>query len=331
MRLTYGAALLGAFFFLAPPQALAATSTVKLGELAKPTCASAVFDDATGKCGPPPKLDKFDKDTCPSAAGFSFDGKCKFDPAQSKPECSTVLGRLAYDPETKSCVLVVNSPTSAPGSYVGDCFTVVGDVEGTLFKSGDTYAVTNQRREANDERTLTMVKGDVNLVPIPFYFGCKARGGKEVEVPAGRMMASGAKRYGWAYGFLTMPYKYYPSAKEFQVGVPIGSYLGYRVGQAGSGYTWAAAVTLGQVKADTLDPKLPDPSGKPTVTGTTDVAALSWALGMVFDVSKEPATKGFKAGVFVGQDRVNRSPSIEYKHNGKTWVAIQVGYDFTDN
>jgi len=145
------------------------------------------------------------------------------------------------------------------------------------------------------------------------------------------MMSTGAGRYGWAYGALTMPYKYYPSDKSFVAGVPIGAYLGWRMGRAGSGVTLAGALTLSQVKAETVDPKVLDGDGKPTVTGTADVAALSAAVGVVFDVSKEPGTKAFKAGLFVGKDRITHSPTIDYKHSGKTWFAVQIGFDFTDN
>ena len=52
---------------------------------------------------------------------------------------------------------------------------------------------------------------------------------------------------------------------------------------------------------------------------------------MMFDVLKSPAGKPFKAGLFVGVDRVSRSPSVSYAQNGKAWLALQIGYDFTDN
>jgi hypothetical protein len=150
-------------------------------------------------------------------------------------------------------------------------------------------------------------------------------------VLASQMNAVGATRFGYAYGFLTMPYKYFPSEKSFQVNVPIGAYMGWRWGAAGSGQTLAAAVTLSTVKANTVDPNTLDASGKPTVTGTTDVAALSIAAGIMFDVLKSPAGKPFKTGVFVGRDIVNQDPTIDYKFNRKNWIAVQIGYSFTDN
>ncbi len=215
---------------------------------------------------------------------------------------------------------------SALGSFVGDCFQLV-ESDG----SEATYAVTQQEPAGGDMK-LTLVQGSVSLVPVPGKFGCKPAVmiGDPTNKTHGELMKRGARRYGWAYGALTMPYKYYTGSKGFQAGVPIGGYLGYRVGQMGSGYTAAVALTLSQVKADTLDPDTLDAEGRPTVTGHTDVAALSWALGLVFDVGKDPTTKAFKAGVFVGRDRVNTSPSISYKHNGKTYIAVQLGFDFTD-
>lgn len=150
-------------------------------------------------------------------------------------------------------------------------------------------------------------------------------------VSAAALMEAGALRSGYAFGLLTMPYKYYPGEKSFVAGVPIGAYLGWRNGVAGSGSTFAAALTLGQVKADTVDPAQKDANGKPTVIGSADVAALSLALGVMYDLLKSPVGKPFKAGIFVGADVVSRDPTVSYRFNRKPWVAIQLGYDFTDN
>lgn len=310
----------------------AATTPVKLSDLATPSCAPAEFDSANGQCKAPANLATVKKEDCPKAPGFSVVGdKCSFDPAQAKPQCDTTLA-LTYNAELKQCVLVKVTPTSAPGSYVGDCFQIKSAPSGSALQADHVYLTTEQHREGENDRKLSLVEGKLSLLPVPGIFGCRAAsGGPKHEALASNLVAHGARRYGWAFGALTMPYKYYRKTKEFQVGVPIGAYLGYRMGQAGAGYTFAGAFTMSQVKADTIDPNVLDAQGKPTVTGSTDVAAMSWALGMVFDLSKEPGTKPFKAGLFVGQDRVNRAPNIDYKNNGRTWIALQVGYDFTDN
>jgi hypothetical protein len=328
MRTSYLLATACASGLLLAVAAHAATQPVSLTKLAEPICSAgtATFDKATGSCKAPANLATLDDKTCPKAAGFKVQGStCSFDPAESKPQCDTTVS-LSYDPALKECVLVKTTPSSSPGSYVGDCFKVTAVPAGTALRSKGTYFATAQRAATENDRMLTLVDAGFSI------HGCRAKdGGTRHEVLASTLVEHGARRYGWAFGALTMPYKYYRSSKEFQVGVPIGAYLGYRLGQAGSGYTLAGAFTVSQVKANTIDPNTLNAQGEPTVTGSTDVAALSWAGGVVFDLSKEPGTKPFKAGLFVGRDRINKAPNIDYKNNGKTWIALQIGFDFTDN
>jgi hypothetical protein len=51
----------------------------------------------------------------------------------------------------------------------------------------------------------------------------------------------------------------------------------------------------------------------------------------MYDISKAPGIKPFKIGLFFGQDRVSKDKVVSYRQNGQTWVAFQVGFDFTDN
>jgi hypothetical protein len=217
---------------------------------------------------------------------------------------------------------------SAPGDYIGDCFHIKAVPPGTELEHGEYYFVSGQKTTASNDRELTLVSGEVRWIPPT---GCHATGGPQHQVFASQLIEAGASRYGYAYGILTMPYKYFPSEKSFQVNVPIGGYLGYRYGQAGSGTTFALAVTLSSVKANTVDPTKLDAAGKPTVTGTADVTAISGAIGFMFDFLKSPNGSPFKAGVFIGKDIVSSDPNIDYRFNRKTWIAIQLGYDFTNN
>lgn len=234
-------------------------------------------------------------------------------------------------------------PSSAPGEYVGDCFRVHASPPGTGLTPGRIYMATDQAEVGNDDRSLTLIEGEVVLgIDSRKWFpgpACRPRGATpggpapqlHRGVLASELIASGASRQGYAYGFLTMPYKYYPGEKDFQVNVPIGGYFGWRWGQAGSGSTAAFALTLSTVEADTVDPAAPDGDGRPTRTGTSNVAALSMAVGLMFDVLKSPRGRPFKAGVFVGRDVISRSETISYRFDRKTWVALQLGYEFTDD
>lgn len=226
-------------------------------------------------------------------------------------------------------------PVSHEGDYVGDCFSVSADIKGVSLGSGGDYFVTAQDSLDKNNPKLTLVKVKKftwpwvqEFVPI---FGCRPeKGGEPVQVEAARLAESGARRRGFSYGVLTMPYKYFPGQKSFVAGLPLGGYLGWRIGQPGSSGTFALAMTATSVKADIIDPKTAD-QATPTITGSTDVMALSGALGFIFDVTRSPSGRAFKSGIFVGKDYVNSDPSIRYKFNRNTWVAVQFGFDFTDN
>jgi hypothetical protein len=230
-------------------------------------------------------------------------------------------------------------PSSAQGDYVGDCFhlkTPIGNMP-----AGTRLFVTDQDTKVKENPTLTVVRavnwGDdllgfaQNLVPG--WPGCRAKVSDIAPSPisASDLIKSGATRRGYAFGALTMPYKYFPGSKKFIGGLPLGAYMGWRVGQPGSALTYAVAATLGAVTADTVTRTGTGASEVVTITGSTQAAAMSWSAGLMFDVSRNPSSKPFRAGFFFGKDHVNQSDNIRYEHNNKTWVAIQIGFDFTDN
>ncbi len=219
----------------------------------------------------------------------------------------------------------------AAGDYIGDCFVVKVVPQGTALKSGQNYYVSGQKNLDDDDRELTLLEGSMRYIAAWPPLNCRPTGGSEHKVKASDLIEAGASRQGYTDGLLTMPYKYFPNEKSFVINAPVGGYLGWRDGLAGSGRTVAVALTLSSVSANTVDPNQPDSAGKPTVTGTTTVAALSFAGGMMFDILKSPRGKPFKTGVFFGRDVVSKDPTIDYRFNRKTWVAIQIGYDFTDN
>lgn len=236
--------------------------------------------------------------------------------------------------------------SSERSDYVGDCFRInttlkINDSKGgKTLKPGEEYFVTKQDDTNVENPELSLVTGrkwsETEFInryiqaTIP-GIGCAPAESTEpgFMIDAGSLTESGATRRGYSYGFLTMPYKYYPSKKSFTADVPIGGYLGWRIGQPGSGLTFAAASTIGTVAVDTVDPKTAS-SNTPTVTGSTNASAISFAFGLIFDISKNPSKKAFKSGIFVGKDFVNSSPSINFTYNNEMWVAIQIGYDITD-
>jgi hypothetical protein len=332
--LSIGSALVA--LMLLPVPGFGADAAFVPADFAKPNQCPAHFDyqPADGSCkGIKDEIAALKGDLC-AGDGVRADknGLCvAVDPAPA-PQCKAIAGRSAKISGAGAraqCSYEATLAISGLGDYVGDCFATPIAPAGSGLKAGGHYLVTGQQDAGDKDRELTIVDG---TDPHWYKLGCKAaQSGSVHRVLASGLIESGAKRKGYAYGFLTMPYKYFPSDKSFETGVPIGGYLGWRSGQAGSGKTVAAAVTLGSVKANTVDPNQRDAAGNKLVTGNADVAALSFAFGGMFDLLKSPAGKPFKAGVFVGWDFVNEDPGIDYRHNRKPWIAIQLGYDFTDN
>ena len=305
-------------------------------EFAKPSVCPGPWRVANAKCVlDTEQVIKLSEDSC-TASKLTFnkaksvcEGPSSADPA---PECKAIPG---YAPKPVGqgsdlkCTYSRTIPVSSPGDYIGDCIVVQVPPEGSGLTSSKRYFVSAQKNLEGNDRELTLVDGRLSLFPT---FGCRADGGQRLHTAsASALMKGGALRQGYAYGFLTMPYKYFPSSKSFTSTAPIGGYLGWRAGQAGSGFTTAFAMTISSVKANTVDPTKLDANNRPTVTGSADVAALSGAAGVMFDILKSGTGKPFKAGIFIGKDRVSTDPTVEYKFNRKTWIAIQLGYDFTDN
>lgn len=227
------------------------------------------------------------------------------------------------------CTYTKVAATSAPGNFVGDCIRVDGVPAGMDAASGDHYVVTSQRTSGNDEDTLlTVVKARKRgLLGTGQTFTCGSLGGATKELSANALLDAGARRYGFAFGALALPYKYFHKESAFVTGIPVGLYAGYRWGQIGSAFTLAVGATIGSVKADTLDA-----NDKTKVTGSAEVTAIGTTVGFIFDIAKARNTRPFKIGLFYGSDRVSSDQkTIRYAYNKRPWFAFQVGYDFTEN
>lgn len=264
------------------------------------------------------------------------------DPSTFSADCLQLAGhkgtRVSQGKNASCEYQTLDAAQSARGDYVGDCFVIKSSVPGLPVTGSRHWFVTAQDDANQDDPNLTLVpasdwgNGIIDIVQrITPGFGCgpKTTSVQPVSMPASTLSRHGAIRRGFVYGVLTTPYKYFPGDKGFETGLPIGPYLGWRTGQSGLGGTVVAAFTLGAVKADTT---MPDPtdSAKKVVTGRTDLMALSLAGGYVVDITRNVNKSSFKMGVLIGRDHVNQSQNISYPHNRKTWVAIQLGFDFTD-
>jgi hypothetical protein len=316
------------------PAQAAPTETIELSAITPGCDAPFKFDAGTGTCvGDDAALDELKKDDC-VAPGLTWNGiSCKADPEKKKafptPGCGSKLPDLAYNPAKKECHVVRTVPRSALADYVGDCFKVVAVPEPNALNVplGTHLEVLSQRLIGAEDKELTLGVAQASYM-LPFSkltWGCGDTKGTIKVINASKLIEVGAHRYGWTYGVLTMPFKYYPGDKAITAsGLALGPYAGRRWGSPGAATTVALAATVGSVKGEVRD-------AQGNITSTPDLTAFSFAAGFMWDISKNTTTKAFKIGAFIGRDWVNTDKVIQYPHSGKTWAAFQIGYDFTDN
>jgi hypothetical protein len=255
-------------------------------------------------------------------------GECKFPGAPPAPSCRGVAGGT-QKLQGEKCIFDSSIETSASGDYVGDHFKIVSvpaDAPDRLGgPAGTRMKVLSQKPLGANDRMLTVIpvesKGEWDF----FNFRDKPIGkGVAKEVKASDYIEYGADRNGWTFGALAIPFKYYLKDRNFGPGIAIGPYVGRRWGTPGSAYTFAVAATIGNVKGEVRD-------AQDKIISTPDLMAYSVAMGWMWDISKAEGVKPFKLGVFFGADAVSNDNVVKYKNNRKGWIALQVGFDFTDN
>jgi hypothetical protein len=267
---------------------------------------------------------------CEKVAGAKWDAGACTAPTDAtlipKPTCGSRLSDLSYNADKKSCQVIRETPRRSLGDFVGDCFKIHSPPpEGVddQLKQGMYFIVESQTRTPTEDKELVVSPArPAGLGGMTFW--CRTTGARERRINASTLVSAGAHRYGWSYGVLTLPFKYYAHDKSFTPGaLNVGPFLGRRWGSAGSAITAAVAATIGSVRGE-----IKDTQGN--ITSTPDLTAFSIAIGLMLDVSNNPDLKPFKMGLFYGVETVSGADGVNYKHNRKPWVAFQIGYDFTD-
>jgi hypothetical protein len=119
-------------------------------------------------------------------------------------------------------------------------------------------------------------------------------------------------RFGWTYGALVVPFKFYTGEREFSAGATVGPYLGYRLyDRQGSSSVLALGIGLA-----TVDVTTNNPDGTASSSNTTGMSA---ALAYLLEI------KGvFRVGAVAGADYFSRSQNIAT--SGKLWLGLSFGY-----
>jgi hypothetical protein len=127
----------------------------------------------------------------------------------------------------------------------------------------------------------------------------------------------GYRRLGFIYGGLIIPYKYFAHDKSLEPGTTIGPFLGYRLGQTGWGISLIATYAVTNIKLKVREG---------TELKDRTFLGLSRGIGFMFDITKSETP--FRAGIMWGRDRVGSNNVDDYPHDGRTWVAAQLGWEF---
>ena len=128
---------------------------------------------------------------------------------------------------------------------------------------------------------------------------------------------NGPNRYGITYGGLVVPFKYHPSgSKEFKGGSTVAPYLGYRFDRN----DWGLGLKLVGFLGGSIVSIEQDVNGE---TKTQNLAGFSYGVGIIGTIKGE-----FQMGVVFGVDQV--SESANYKDNGKVWIAVGIGFSFSE-
>lgn len=113
-------------------------------------------------------------------------------------------------------------------------------------------------------------------------------------------------RFGYTYGVLVAPFKYYRADRQFSAGASIGPYLGHRIHDR-PGSSTVAAVSLGAASAIVKN----EDGSSSTKTGmSVAIAALS-------------QFKDFNVGLIAGRDFFSKADNIPI--SGRVWLSVSLG------
>lgn len=190
---------------------------------------------------------------------------------------------------------------------------------GTVVQGLGNAAVPTADGNGAEQRVLfvvTEVPGEKGGTPAPASDSCgKPVGEGTVVALAPDTFSLYHGRAGWTYGTLVVPYKYqFRGDRSVTGGATLGGYVGRRFLISGLSNQWI--VFAGLTKVDV-------PSEKDGQTTTEQLAGLSYGVGLLTTVKQ-----AFQLGVVVGADRVSKS--AEYVNNGKPWISLSIGFDFSN-
>jgi hypothetical protein len=206
--------------------------------------------------------------------------------------------------------------TNSNDNYIGDCFHVylkTKTPDDKILNPGWYLTL------AQDKEKLSMVKVQSNGIYCSPKKADVGEGGYPIEVQVNVHDLDGrAKRTGWVYGALVLPFKYHLEDKSFSGETTIGPYLGRRSTLGSSSFIWAVTAGLTPLSVESTDAGGNQKS--------TQLSAFTYAAGLMFEINN--GASPFRVGLFYGTDVVSSDSVVTYKHDRQNWLAFQLGWDF---
>ena len=140
---------------------------------------------------------------------------------------------------------------------------------------------------------------------------------KALQIDAPTLAAYPINRSGLSYGALMVPFKYHVTgSRRFQGSGSVGPYAGYKMesGNWGASLEIVGFLGLSSVQVDRVQ------DGKPI---KEDLSAFSYGIGAIGRIREN-----FQVGLVLGADRVSKESM--YPDNGKAWIAVTIGYAFSN-
>ncbi|WP_172570917.1 hypothetical protein [Vibrio fluvialis] len=120
-----------------------------------------------------------------------------------------------------------------------------------------------------------------------------------------------ASKFGWQYGALIAPYKYYTSNGDLSGGATIAPYFGWRLNIEPINFSFTPILFAGPTMVNVEKSDGSD----------SNVFGVSVGTGLLLELHKE-----FNMGFVLGYDVVSKSE--DFDNNGRPWLSVSFGYKF---
>ncbi len=216
-------------------------------------------------------------------------------------------------------------------STVGDYFKF--NVEVTGFKpsgvdkaqevtapQGSCFRVSNEFQDPDSKKPMLRGRFESGKFPRGIFppYGCaEQKVNTVVSFDVSKQLIledRDRNRYGWTYGVLVAPVKYYVKPREFSAGASVGPYLGYRLHDR-QGSSDVVALSVGAATATVTTNNSDGSTSSSNTTGLTIAAAYIAEIKGTFNI-----------GLLAGTDLYSKSQNVATSN--KLWLGLSFGYMF---